>query len=103
MSQHDYNVANGTGASVRSDINLALTAIATANSGASSPTTTYAFQLWADTTSGNLKIRNGGNSAWIEVGALASANLGLMLATRSYYDFYLSSWSCLYNSCKWKS
>ena len=72
MSQHDYNVANGTGASVRSDINLALTAIATANSGASSPTTTYAFQLWADTTSGNLKIRNGGNSAWIEVGALAS-------------------------------
>tara|TARA_R110000822_G_scaffold163998_3_gene304259 strand:+ start:1930 stop:2739 length:810 start_codon:yes stop_codon:yes gene_type:complete len=82
MSQHDYNVANGTGASVRSDINLALTAIATANSGASSPTTTYAFQLWADTTSGNLKIRNGGNSAWIEVGALASANLGLMLATR---------------------
>tara|TARA_R110000803_G_scaffold201903_1_gene266837 strand:+ start:801 stop:1601 length:801 start_codon:yes stop_codon:yes gene_type:complete len=82
MSQHDYNIANGTGAAVRSDVNLALTAIATANSGANSPTTTYAFQLWADTTSGNLKIRNGGNSAWIEVGALASANLGLMLATR---------------------
>ena len=82
MSQHDYNVANGTGAAVRADINLALTAIATANSGSSSPTTTYAFQLWADTTSGNLKIRNGGNSAWIVVGALASANLGLMLASR---------------------
>jgi hypothetical protein len=82
MSQHDYNVANGTGAAVRADINLALTAIATANSGGTSPTTTYAFQLWADTTSGNLKIRNGGNSAWIIVGALASANLGLMLASR---------------------
>ncbi len=82
MSQHDYNVANGTGAAVRADINLALTAIATANSGSSSPTTTYAFQLWADTTSGNLKIRNGGNSAWIVVGALASANLGLILASR---------------------
>ena len=82
MSQHDYNVANGTGAAVRADINLALTAIATANSGANSPTTTYAFQLWADTTSGNLKIRNGGNSAWIVVGALASANLGLILASR---------------------
>ena len=82
MSQHDYNVANGTGAAVRADINLALTAIATANSGSSSPTATYAFQLWADTTSGNLKIRNGGNSAWIVVGALASANLGLLLASR---------------------
>ena len=82
MSQHDYNIANGTGAAVRSDINLALTAIATANSGTSAPTTTYAYQLWADTTSGNLKIRNGGDSAWIEVGALASANLGLMLASR---------------------
>ncbi len=82
MSQHDYNIANGTGAAVRSDINLALTAIATANSGTSAPTTTYAYQLWADTTSGNLKIRNGGDSAWIVVGSLASANLGLMLASR---------------------
>ena len=82
MSQHDYNIANGTGAAVRSDINLALTAIATANSGATTPTTTFAYQLWADTTSGNLKIRNGGDSAWIEVGALASANLGLILASR---------------------
>ena len=82
MSQHDYNVANGTGAAVRADINLALTAIAGANSGGTSPSTTYAFQLWADTTSGNLKIRNGGNSAWIVVGALASANLGLLLASR---------------------
>ena len=82
MSQHDYNVANGTGAAVRADINLALTAIAGANSGGTSPSTTYAFQLWADTTSGSLKIRNGGNSAWIVVGALANPNLGLMLASR---------------------
>ena len=82
MSQHDYNIANGPGAAVRADINLALTAIATANSGTSAPTTTYAYQLWADTTSGNLKIKNGGDSAWIVVGALASANLGLMLASR---------------------
>tara|TARA_R110002124_G_scaffold263784_2_gene430250 strand:+ start:7975 stop:8808 length:834 start_codon:yes stop_codon:yes gene_type:complete len=85
MSQHDYNIANGTGAAVRSDINLALTAIAGANSGTTAPTTTYAYQLWADThptTGGNLKIRNGGDSAWIVVGSLSSANLGLMLASR---------------------
>ena len=82
MSQHDYNIANGTGAAVRSDINLALTAIATANSGNSAPTSTSPFQLWADTSSGYLKIRNSGDSAWIIVGALASPNLGLMLASR---------------------
>ena len=82
MSQHDYVIANGTGSAVRSDINGALTAIAGANSGGTAPSTTYAYQLWADTSSGNLKIRNGANSAWIEVGALASANLGLILASR---------------------
>ena len=82
MSQHDYVINNGTGSAVRADINGALTAIASANSGGTAPSTTYAFQLWADTSSGNLKIRNGANSAWIEIGALASANLGLMLATR---------------------
>tara|TARA_R110000803_G_scaffold189457_1_gene251941 strand:+ start:4320 stop:5150 length:831 start_codon:yes stop_codon:yes gene_type:complete len=82
MSQHDYVIANGTGSAVRADINGALTAIASANSGGTAPSTTYAYQLWADTSSGNLKIRNGGNSAWIEIGALTLPNLGLMLATR---------------------
>lgn len=82
MSQHDYIIDNGTGSAVRADINSALLAIAGANSGATAPSTTYAYQLWADTNTGKLKIRNGGNSAWLEVGDLTSANLGLMLATR---------------------
>ena len=77
MAQHDYVIANGTGAAVRSDLNGALAAIATINSGATEPTTTYAFQLWADTTTGLLKIRNAANSAFVTVGTLASTNLGL--------------------------
>ena len=77
MAQHDYVIANGTGAAVRSDLNGALAAIATINSGATAPTTTYAFQLWADTTTGLLKIRNAANSAFVTVGTLASTNLGL--------------------------
>jgi hypothetical protein len=77
VAQHDYVIANGTGAAVRSDLNGALAAIATINSGATAPTTTYAFQLWADTTTGLLKIRNAANSAFITVGTLASTNLGL--------------------------
>lgn len=77
MAQHDYVIANGTGAAVRSDLNNALAAIATNNSGALEPTTMYAYQLWADTTTGLLKIRNAANNAWITVGTLASTNLGL--------------------------
>ena len=77
MAQHDYVIANGTGAAVRSDLNGALGAIATNNSGSTEPTTTYAYQFWSDTTTGLLKIRNAANSAWVTVGTLASTNLGL--------------------------
>jgi hypothetical protein len=77
VAQHDYVIANGTGAAVRSDLNGALAAIATNNSGATEPTTTYAYQWWPDTTTGLLKIRNAANSAFVTVGTLASTNLGL--------------------------
>jgi hypothetical protein len=65
MAQHDYVIANGTGAAVRSDLNNALAAIVSQNSGATTPSTTYAYQWWADTTTGLLKLRNAANSAWI--------------------------------------
>ena len=77
MAQHDYVIANGTGAAVRSDLNGALGAIVSNNSGSTEPATMYAYQWWPDTTTGLLKIRNAANSAWITVGTLASANLGL--------------------------
>ena len=57
MAQHDYVIANGTGAAVRSDINNGLAAIVTNNSGASAPSTTYAYQWWADTSTNLLKLR----------------------------------------------
>jgi len=63
--QADYIVANGTGAAVRSDINGQLAAIVSNNSGATQPATMYAYQWWADTTTGLLKLRNSANSAWI--------------------------------------
>jgi hypothetical protein len=78
MAQHDYVIANGTGAAVRSDINNGLAAIVSNNSGTSEPATMYAYQWWADTTTGLLKIRNAANNAWVTVGTLADANLGLL-------------------------
>jgi len=75
--QADYVVSNGTGAAVRSDINGQLAAIVSNNSGASAPATTYAYQFWADTSTNLLKLRNGANSAFITIGDLTAANLGL--------------------------
>lgn len=78
MAQHDYSIANQSGLAFRQDLNNALAAIVSQNSGATEPSTTYAYQWWADTTTGLLKIRNAANSAWVTVGTLASANLGLL-------------------------
>lgn len=77
MAQHDYIIANQSGAAFRSDLNNGLAAIVSQNSGATQPSTTYAYQWWSDTTAGLLKIRNAANSAWITVGTLADVNLGL--------------------------
>tara|TARA_B110000093_G_scaffold111659_1_gene119779 strand:- start:910 stop:1764 length:855 start_codon:yes stop_codon:yes gene_type:complete len=77
MAQHDYDIANGTGAAVRTDINNVLDAVVSQNSGSSEPSTTFSYQYWADTTAGLLKIRNGANNAWVTVGTLDAANLGL--------------------------
>jgi hypothetical protein len=65
VAQHDYVIANGTGAAVRSDLNNGLAAIVSQNSGTTEPTTTYAYMRWADTTAGVMKMRNGANNAWI--------------------------------------
>lgn len=67
MAQADGVVSNGTGAAVRSDINGQLAALFTNHSGATEPATTYAYQPWADTTANVYKLRNGANSAWIEL------------------------------------
>ena len=67
MSQHDFSIANQTASSARSDINNALQALASNNSGGSSPSTTYANMLWYNTNSNTLYLRNEGNTAWIEV------------------------------------
>jgi hypothetical protein len=78
MAQHDYVLANAAGAAFRADINNALAAIVSQNSGPNEPNPTFAYQLWADTTAGQLKIRNAANNAWIVWGALADVGLGLL-------------------------
>ena len=67
MATADYIISNQSGASFRTDLNNTLAAIVSNNSNSSSPATTYAYQWWADTSNGILKIRNSANNAWIEL------------------------------------
>ena len=65
MAQHDYNLANQGFSSFRSDLNNALSAIQTTNSGTSLPTGAVAGQIWLDTTnatSPTLKFYDGTDS-----------------------------------------
>jgi len=65
MAQHDYDIANQSGANFRADLNNALDAIVSNNSGSSEPSTTFAYEWWVDTTNNLLKLRNSANNAWI--------------------------------------
>lgn len=75
MSQEDYVIANQTGLQFRTDLNNTLAAIVSNNSGATAPSTTFAYMWWADTSAGILKIRNSANNAWINVGALSGSSV----------------------------
>jgi hypothetical protein len=94
--QHDMDVANGSGATVRADFNNAIEALTTLSSGATEPGTTYAYQLWADTTAGLLKQRNAANTAWEVRGTLAetlnvSRSSNTILAAADYMKFFVAT------------
>ena len=71
MSQHDLDLANATGANFRSDANAALQALGSQQAGSAAPSTTYAYERWADSTNGVVKRRNAANSGWVLDGPLA--------------------------------
>ena len=84
MAEHDYIIDNGTGSAVRTDLNNALSAIASNNSKATDLTTNYAYQWYADTGDNTLKIRNAANDAYVNVsavGGIGTENFGLAALT----------------------
>ncbi|AOZ02267.1 hypothetical protein BKK81_23580 [Cupriavidus sp. USMAHM13] len=72
-------IDNQAGAAFRADLNNALAAIATNQSGSVEPNPSFPFQFWADTGNGLLKQRNAANTAWIKLGPLGVANFGLIM------------------------
>jgi len=67
MAQHDYNIANQSFPSFRTDLNNALSAVVTNNSGTSVPSTTFANSFFYDETNNVLKFRNEDNDAYITI------------------------------------
>lgn len=74
MSQHDFSIANQTASNARTDINNALQALASMNSGTTAPSTTYANMLWYETDTNILKMRNEANSAWVNIAYIDQSN-----------------------------
>jgi hypothetical protein len=69
---------------VRDLVGGSIEAVRTAFSGATEPSMRVPYQLWADTTSGFLKIRNAANTAWVKVAPLATA-ITVQLAVENWF------------------
>ena len=77
MAQHDYLISDASGIAFLADLNVAMAAVVSGNSGNSAPSTTYPYMVWNDTLNGVKKERNASNTAWVVIGALSTTNLGL--------------------------
>ena len=75
MSQNDLVIANQSFPATRADINSALQALGSLNSGSTAPATTYANMLWYDTANNTLKMRSEADDAWIDLGVLNQSSL----------------------------
>jgi hypothetical protein len=92
MAQHDYDLANAGGSAFRSDLNSALAAIVSNNSGSSAPSTTFAYMWGFDTSHGLIKQRNAANAGWIIRGTLAETRI---LVKNGAYTAVLTDYGCL--------
>ena len=80
-SSSNFSPANGTGLAVRTALKDILESIRTVNSASGDPSGTAnlaAYQMHIDSDTNLLKIRNGANSAFIELGNVSQANFGLL-------------------------
>ena len=96
MSQHDYSLADQAGAAFRSDLNSALDASVTGNSGATEPATKFARMVWLDTTANLAKQRNAANSVWFVRGTLAetlgvSRSSNTILAAADHGKYFVAT------------
>jgi len=92
-------IPNGTGAQFRTNTNNALGALISNNSGASAPSTTYAYMFWVDTstTPPTIRMRNGANTAWVAIGTINDTGPIFYAANSSLLNGFASSQSPIAN------
>ncbi len=85
MSQHDLNIANADGATVRADLNGAFAALGTSMKGPSVPPSPQAGLVWLDDSASPWTLRIYDGVDWIVIGTVnASTNeFGVTLADNS--------------------
>ena len=75
-----YVIDTGTGAAVRTKLNQIAAAINSLNSGSGDPSIDSAFQPHIDTGTSLLRIRNSGNTGYVNIGNISLDNLGHVVA-----------------------
>ena len=95
---HDFDIENANGANFRSNLNNALDDIQSTNSGASEPTTKVAYKLWIDTSNNKVKLRNGSNNAWVELGSTGAEMGHATVASPSFTGTVTSAGDIVCNS-----
>ena len=99
MSQNDFTLANQSFPAFRADLNSALQALASNNSGTSAPSTTFANMWWYDSSNNIMYIRNEDNDAWIKFAELDQANDKFVLSgTLQLDDGTVSAPALTFNS-----
>lgn len=76
MPQSDLNIENQQMPSGRVDVNGALAALATLQSGPTQPASPQAGWFWWDTSTGNINQRNSANNNWVLVGTFGASRWG---------------------------
>lgn len=77
MAQHDLNIANGSGAAVRADLNGALEALGSCMKGANAPTAPLPGMIWVEDDNPSAtewSVRQYDGSDWITLGILDATN-----------------------------
>ena len=86
MAQHDYVISDQNGLSFLADLNAALAAIKTTNSGTEPPNPSP-YMPWSDTAADIFKLRNAANDAWVPILSLSTGlpvNLGVGSVVQPY-------------------
>jgi len=99
MSQNDFTIANQGFPAFRADLNSALQALASNNSGATEPSTMFSNMWWYDSANNIMYIRNEDNDAWIKFAELDQANDKFVLSgTLQLDDGTVSAPALTFNS-----